>query len=246
MAANLERVPAAAGKRLGAAVLDWLASLPVLLVTFAVGFTLDRNGSLRGQPDSAAKTLVFDVNDGRNPITSGGIQGPSSFAPVNLSTVPRVASPVAGAAKPPQAVNAPAPVARPPVQPSAPQPYTAPPSCAPPSFGSEPYAPPSSTPLRAPHALTAATAVPAPRGQAGEQEAQLLSFNDPGTSISKTHLHLLTDCPEIWVTDRNSTNGNPITTPDGRRTPRQPCLPASVSPGSTVHFGDRSFHLGQA
>ena len=38
MAANLELVPATAGKRLGAAVLDWLAPVAVLVVTFAIGF----------------------------------------------------------------------------------------------------------------------------------------------------------------------------------------------------------------
>jgi predicted component of type VI protein secretion system len=85
-----------------------------------------------------------------------------------------------------------------------------------------------------------------PVGQAGEQQAQLLAVNDPGRSISKTHLHLLTDGAGIWVTDRNSTNGSAVTTPDGRRTPLQPGVPAFISPGSTVHFGDRSFHLGQA
>jgi predicted component of type VI protein secretion system len=85
-----------------------------------------------------------------------------------------------------------------------------------------------------------------PVGQTGEQQAQLLAVDDPGRSISKTHLHLLTDGPGVWVTDRNSTNGSAVTTPDGRRTPLQPGVPAFVSPGSTVHFGDRSFHLGQA
>lgn len=397
MAANLELVPATAGKRLGAAVLDWLAPVAVLVVTFAIGFagitrtqsggfiiydtgslvlfggiglgltlvylvvllgmegrsgktlgnhvmgirsadkdgyapgaggvflrglltgagiilsllaavaivifkwfdvavfilgpllligavwavlvvvsnTWDRNGRLRGWHDSAAKTLVFDVKDGRNPITSGGIQGPYSFAPLDLPPVQQVASPVAGAAKAPQIVNAQAPVTQLPVQ---------------------PYAPPSSARFQAPHAQAAAPAVPAPAaqshpdddldrtqmrggasyaapvavlriklddgrdfqldrnvllgrnpvGQAGEQQAQLLAVNDPGRSISKTHLHLLTDGVGIWVTDRNSTNGSAVTTPDGRRTPLQPGVPAFVSPGSTVHFGDRSFHLGQA
>lgn len=397
MAANLELVPATAGKRLGAAVLDWLAPVAVLVVTFAIGFagitrtqsggfiiydtgslvlfgsiglgltlvylvvllgmegrsgktlgnhvmgirsadkdgyapgaggvflrglitgagiilallaavaiaifkwfdvavlilgpllligavwavlvvvsnTWDRNGGLRGWHDAAAKTLVFDVKDGRNPITSGGIQGPYSFAPLDLPPVQQVASPVAGAAKPPQVVNAQAPV-----QPYAPQ----------------PYAPPSSAPFQAPHALAAAPAFPLPAaqshpdddldrtqmrggtnyaapvavlriklddgrdfqldrnvllgrnplGQAGEQQAQLLAVNDPGRSISKTHLHLLTDGAGIWVTDRNSTNGSAVTTPDGRRTQLQPGVPAFVSPGSTVHFGDSSFHLGQA
>jgi uncharacterized RDD family membrane protein YckC len=446
MAANLELVPATPGKRLGAAVLDWLAPVAVLVVTFAIGFagitrtqsggfiiydtgslvlfggiglgltlvylvvlmgmegrsgktlgnhvmgirsadkdgyapggggvflrgiitgagiiltllaavaivifkwfdvavfilgpllligavwavlvvvsnTWDRDGRLRGWHDSAAKTLVFDVKDGRNPITSGGIQGPYSFAPLDLPPVQQVASPVAGAAKLPQAVNAQSPVAQPPVQrwqppvqqlpapqpaahqppvqqpaqvqPSAPQPYTAPPSFAPPSSAPQPYGPPSSTPFQVTHAPAPTLAVPAPAaqshpdddvdrtqmrggatyaapvavlriklddgrdfqldrnvllgrnplGQAGEQQAQLLAVSDPGRSISKTHLHLLTDGAGIWVTDRNSTNGSAVTTPDGRRTPLQPGVPAFVSPGSTVHFGDRSFHLGQA
>ncbi|MET3172196.1 UNVERIFIED_ORG: putative RDD family membrane protein YckC [Arthrobacter sp. UYCu721] len=444
MAANLELVPATAGKRLGAAVLDWLAPVAVLVVTFAIGFagitrtqsggfiiydtgslvlfggiglgltlvylvvllgmegrsgktlgnhvmgirstdkdgyapgaggvflrglitgagiilavlaavaivifkwfdvavfilgpllligavwavlvvvsnTWDRNGRLRGWHDAAAKTLVFDVKDGRNPVTSGGIQGPYSFAPLDLPPVQQVASPVAGAAKAPQVVNPQAPVTQPPVQPwqpavqhppaqqpaaqqpspvqpYAPQPYAAQPSSAPPSFAPQPYAPQSSTPIQAPqapHAPAAAPAVPPPAaqshpdddidrtqmrggaayaapvavlriklddgrdfqldrnvllgrnplGQAGEQQAQLLAVNDPGRSISKTHLHLLTDGAGIWVTDRNSTNGSAVTTPDGRRTPLRPAVPAFVSPGSTVHFGDRSFHLGQA
>ncbi|WP_426987070.1 RDD family protein [Pseudarthrobacter sp. Y6] len=469
MAANLGLVPATAGKRLGAAVLDWLAPVAVLVVTFAIGFagitrtqsggfinydtgslvlfggiglgltlvylvvllgmegrsgttignhvmgirstdkdgyapgaggvflrglmtgagiiltflaavaivifkwfdvavfilgpllligavwavlvvvsnTWDRTGRLRGWHDTAAKTLVFDVKDGRNPVTSGGIQGPYSFAPLDLPPVQQVASPVAGAAKAPQVVNAQAPVTQPPVQPwqpavqqppaqqpaaqqpaaqqpapvqpYAPQPYAAQPSSAPPSFAPQPYAPPSfapqpyaapsfapqpyappsSTPFQAPqapHAPAAAPAVPPPAaqshpdddldrtqmrggapyappvavlriklddgrdfqldrnvllgrnplGQAGEEQAQLLAVSDPGRSISKTHLHLLTDGAGIWVTDRNSTNGSAVTTPDGRRTPLQPAVPAFVSPGSTVHFGDRSFHLGQA
>lgn len=84
-----------------------------------------------------------------------------------------------------------------------------------------------------------------PVAQAGEQQAQLLAVDDPGRSISKTHLHLLTDGAGIWVTDGDSTNGSALTTPDGRRTPLQPGVPAFVSPGSTVRFGDRSFHLGQ-
>ncbi|QHK22053.1 FHA domain-containing protein [Pseudarthrobacter psychrotolerans] len=409
MAANLELVPATAGKRLGAAVLDWLAPVAVLVVTFAIGFagitrtqsggfiiydtgslvlfggiglgltlvylvvllgmesrsgktpgnhvmgirsadkdgyapgaggvflrglitgagiilallaavavaifkwfdvavlilgpllligavwavlvvvsnTWDRNGRLRGWHDTAAKTLVFDVKDGRNPITSGGIQGPYSFAPLDLPPVQQVASPVAGAAKAP-VVNAPAPVTQPPVQPWQP--------AAQPSFAPQPYAPPSSAPFQTPYAQAAAPAVPAPAaqshpdddfdrtqmrggatyaapvavlriklddgrdfqldrnvllgrnplGQTGEQQAQLLAVTDPGRSISKTHLHLLTDGAGIWVTDRNSTNGSAVTTPDGRRTPLQPGVPAFVSPGSTVHFGDRSFHLGHA
>ena len=38
MGVNLQLVPATAGKRLGAAVIDWLPPLAVLVVTFAIGF----------------------------------------------------------------------------------------------------------------------------------------------------------------------------------------------------------------
>ena len=64
--------------------------------------------------------------------------------------------------------------------------------------------------------------------------------------ISKTHLHLRVDGDGVWVTDRNSTNGSAVTTPDGLQTRLQPGVAVFVRPGSTVHFGDRSFHLGQA
>ena len=425
MSAKLELVPATAGKRLGAAVLDWLAPVAVLVVTFAIGFagitrtlsggfiiydtaslvlfgsiglgltlvylvvllgmegrsgatignrvmgirsadkdgyapgaggvflrglvtgagiilavlvavavvifkwfdialfilgpllllgavwavlvvvsnTWDANGKLRGWHDAAAKTLVFDVNAGRNPITSGGIQGPYSFAPLDLPPVQPVASPVAQQANPAQPYAAPpasAPAQAAPVQPYAAQPAPPQPAPAQPYAAPQPYAPPSFSPPAAsafhvPETPAAPLPVPAPGaahpdddldrtqmrggaafaapvavlriklddgrdfqldrsvlvgrnpvGQTGEQQAQILAVTDPGRSISKTHLHLLTDGAGIWVTDRNSTNGSAVTTPDGRRTPLQPGVPAFVSPGSTVHFGDRSFHLGQA
>lgn len=85
-----------------------------------------------------------------------------------------------------------------------------------------------------------------PVGQSGEQHAQPLAVDDPGRSISKTHLHLLTDGAGIWVTVRNSTNGSAVSTPDGVRIPLQPGVPAIVKPGSSAPFGDRTFHLGQA
>jgi uncharacterized RDD family membrane protein YckC len=264
-------------------------------VLVVVSNTWDRNGRLRGWHDAAAKTLMFDVKAGRNPITTGGIQGPYSFAPLDLPPVQQVASPVAGAAPAsvnPAPVNSgpvnpppvnPDPLNPAPVQPAPTLPYGAPSLSPAPSPSAPSFTPPSSAGYQAPvpshpdddHDRTqmrggAAEAPPAavlrirlddgrdfqldrnvlvgrnPVGQAGEQQAQLLSVDDPGRSISKTHLHLLTDGQGIWVTDRNSTNGSAVTTPDGRRTPLQPGVPAFISPGSTVHFGDRSFHLGQA
>ncbi|WP_457950964.1 RDD family protein [Pseudarthrobacter sp. alpha12b] len=455
MAVNLQLVPAAAGKRLGAAVIDWLPGVAVLVVTFAIGFagvtrtrsggfivydtsslvlfggiglglTLaylfvvlglesrtgktpgnllmgirsadqdgyapgagavflrglitgagillavlaavlvvvfkwfdaalfilgplllvgaawavlvvvsnrwDKNGGLRGWNDSAAKTLVFDVKAGRDPITTGGIQGPYSFAPLDLPPVQQVLSPVAGANAPhaagpetaqpqaplPQAPapdnpapynpapvapvaqakapQAPAPQFQPPqvpapsaTMPSQTMPYTSPSSFAPPAASAQ-GAPAGLAPGSAqgpagghrmppPHVdddvertqVRPGTGGPAPVavlrirlddgrdfqldrnvlvgrnpvGQAGEQRAQLLAVDDPGRSISKTHLHLLTDGAGIWVTDRQSTNGSAVTTPDGLRTPLVPGVPTFVTPGSSVHFGDRTFYLGQA
>ncbi|BCW82099.1 hypothetical protein NicSoilC5_41180 [Arthrobacter sp. NicSoilC5] len=449
MAVNLQLVPAAAGKRLGAAVIDWLPGVAVLVVTFAIGFagitrtrsggfivydtsslvlfggiglglTLaylfvvlglearsgktpgnlamgirsadqdgyapgagavflrglitgagillallaavlvvvfkwfdaalfilgplllvgaawavlvvvsnrwDKNGGLRGWNDTAAKTLVFDVKAGRDPITTGGIQGPYSFAPLDLPPVQQVLSPVAGAKapqtaapqtaapqagsqppapvlqSPPPAVPAPynpapynpAPAAPAPQvngpQASAPQapapsatmpsqtmPYTSPASFAPPAAGSQGVPPGHRVPSQHVDDDVERTQVrpgaggPAqvavlrirlddgrdfqldrsvlvgrnPVGQSGEQHAQLLAVDDPGRSISKTHLHLLTDGAGIWVTDRQSTNGSAVTTPDGLRTPLVPGVPTFVTPGSSVHFGDRTFYLGQA
>ncbi|MGX1161774.1 putative RDD family membrane protein YckC [Arthrobacter sp. SLBN-100] len=259
-------------------------------VLVVVSNSWDKNGRLRGWHDAAAKTLAFDVKAGRNPITTGGIQGPYSFAPLDLPPVQQVLSPVAGAAP-----LLPAPAATQRTLPEPPvAPYQAPGPQAPafqaPVFQAPVFqAPASEAPaVRAPAPAAAqsrhpdddvdrtqvrpGSAAPAPAavlrirlddgrdfqldrsvlvgrnpvGQAGEQQAQLLAVDDPGRSISKTHLHLLTDGAGIWVTDRNSTNGSAVTTPDGNRTPLQPGVPAFVTPGSSVHFGDRTFYLGQA
>lgn len=272
-------------------------------VLVVVSNTWDRNGRLRGWHDTAAKTLVFDVKAGRNPIATGGIQGPYSFAPLDLPPVQQVASPVAGPANTPQVINAQAPLNPIQWQPPAGRPADRAPDAAPQAFAPQPFTPPAPTavppaaPATAAHPAPAAYPAPAqqpaaahpdddhdrtqmrggfrepapvavlrirlddgrdfqldrnvlvgrnPVGQPGEQHAQLLAVDDPGRSISKTHLHVLTDGAGVWVTDRNSTNGSAVTTPDGLRTPLQPGVPAFVSPGSTVHFGDRSFHLGQA
>ncbi len=308
----------------------------VWAVLVVVSCRWDKNGGLRGWNDNAAKTLVFDVKAGRDPITTGGIQGPYSFAPLDLPPVQQVLSPVPGiraaqaagsqasvsgasasqtpgsqpiapqpnaaqaAATPPatpaQAPQAPAPSA---TMPSQTMPYTSPASFAPPAAGAPaatqgstvaftqganqgfaPASAPSGHRLPPPHAdddvertqVRPGAGGPAqvavlrvrlddgrdfqldrsvlvgrnPVGQAGEQHAQLLAVDDPGRSISKTHLQLLTDGAGIWVTDRHSTNGSAITTPDGLRTPLVPGVPTFVTPGSIVHFGDRTFYLGQA
>lgn len=260
-----------------------LAAIWAVLVV--VSNSWDRNGQRQGWHDSIAKTLVFDISAGRNPVTTGGIQGPYSFAPLDLPPVQQVASPVAGASA--------AALAAPPGRdvPVSDLAGSAPHMGTPAVMGPQvlPGAPAREHSAQAAAVFTAhhpdddldatrtrgsaggpATPAPAavlriklddgrdfqldqsvllgrnPVAQGGERQAMLLAVADPGRSISKTHLHLLTDGAGVWVTDRNSTNGSAIGTPDGVRIPLQPGVPSFVSPGSTVHFGDRSFLLGQA
>lgn len=244
-------------------------------VLVVVSNTWDRNGRLRGFHDAAAKTLVFDIKAGRNPLATGGIQGPYSFAPLDLPPVQQVASPVAGAARlqaqPP--APAPAPVAPAPA-PSAPAPAPQPllieaarsQAVNSHAFSPHPDDDHDRTQVRGDSSAPVTVAILRiriddgreveldramligrnPAGQPGEESVQLLPVADPGRSISKTHLHVLTGNGGIWVTDRNSTNGSAVTTPDGIRTALAPGEPTHVRPGSTVHFGDRSFYLGQA
>ncbi len=322
----------------------WIA-LPLMFlgvvwaVLVVISNAWDKNGKLRGWQDKAAKSLVFDVNAGRNPVTTGGIQGPYSFAPMDLPPVQPVASPVPsgpasgprpnGSAPTAPAQTAPAQAApahtapataaqappaqaspmhttpatpavqpshdpnqwRPPSMPFPPAPHTAAapqaPAPQPPAAQAPaPYAPAPQAVTITPQDTLAVTAHPDddvertqmrpgaaraqavlrirvddgqdiqlggsvllgrnPAPQAGESVEQLLPVTDPGRSISKTHLHLRVDGDGVWVTDRHSTNGSAVTTPDGLQTRLNPGEASFVRPGSTVHFGDRSFHLGQA
>lgn len=264
-------------------------------VLVVLSSTWDRNGKLRGWHDTAAKTLVFDVKAGRNPITTGGIAGPYSFAPLDLPPVQQVASPLAAAA----AAAAPAPAVLDPNQwqppaapvnqvqppatvlPSAVQPAEVRPAVQPAAAAQPARVAVESSPVRQlPHPdddhdrtqVRGDTHAPVtvamlrirlddgrdieldrtvligrnPAGHPGEESVQLIPVADPGRSISKTHLHLLAGNGGVWVTDRNSTNGSAVTTPDGIRTALAAGEPTHVRPGSTVHFGDRSFYLGQA
>jgi uncharacterized RDD family membrane protein YckC len=254
-------------------VFKWFDSAPLILgpllllgaawaVFVAVSSAWDPNGKLRGWHDRAAKTLVFDVANGRNPVATGGIEGPYSFAPLDLPPVQQVASPVAS-----RAPVAPTTVAsQAPVDPAPPARNTSPTSAVHPDLPVHPDDAMDRTQVRAGVRQDAPEAVlritfddgrdfrlertvligrnPAPA--AGESQAQLLPVPDPGRTISKTHLHLLTDGTGVWVTDRHSTNGSAVTTPDGMRTALQPGVPAFVSPGTTVHFGDRTFNVGHA
>jgi uncharacterized RDD family membrane protein YckC len=256
-------------------VFKWFDAAPLILgpllllgtawaVVVVVSSAWDRNGKLRGWHDRAAKTLVFDVVNGRNPVATGGIEGPYSFAPLDLPPVQQVASPVASRTPVLPGPVAPDPGASQtpvgPLPPAAPVPAVHPDTAVHPDDAMDRTQVRAGVRQDAPEAVLRITLDdgrdfrlertvligrnPAPA--AGDSQAQLLPVPDPGRTISKTHLHLLTDGTGIWVTDRHSTNGSAVTTPDGMRTALQPGVPAYVSPGTTVHFGDRTFNVGQA
>lgn len=225
----------------------------VWAILVVVSNAWDKNGKLKGWQDKAAKTLVFDVHAGRNPIATGGIQGPYSFAPVDLPPVQPVISPVPSPSPVPSAGLPAGPAAVSPPSAPAPAPATAHPDDDLDRTRMRPGAARAEAVLRIRiddgqdvrlGGMVLLGRNPAP--QPGEATQQLLPVSDPGRSISKTHLHLRVDGDGVWVTDRNSTNGSAVTTPDGLQTRLQPGVAVFVRPGSTVHFGDRSFHLGQA
>lgn len=85
-----------------------------------------------------------------------------------------------------------------------------------------------------------------PAGYDGEMISRLISVQDSTRSVSKTHLHLRAAAEGLWVTDRNSTNGSAISTPNGAKSPLVGGSPALAEPGSRVHFGDRSFLVEKA
>ncbi|WP_418908614.1 RDD family protein [Glutamicibacter endophyticus] len=80
---NLEGNLPGWGKVIGRRLLIAVAGIipvvgPVLMV---ISNLFDANGKRQGWHDKAAGTLVLDVAAGRDPLTSGGIAGPQSFAP---------------------------------------------------------------------------------------------------------------------------------------------------------------------
>ncbi|GAB4099139.1 RDD family protein [Sinomonas halotolerans] len=123
-----------------------------------VSNAFDANGKRQGWHDKAAKTFVFDVRLGRNPLTSGGINGPASFAPrIELPPVQQVVSPVAAASAGPAPV-----IPSPPAAPSptpVPGPATAPAPAE--SISAPPAAPAHAAPAQAavPAAATAPVAI---------------------------------------------------------------------------------------
>ena len=253
----------------------------VCLIPFAgivlalVSNVFDANSKRQGWHDKAAKTFVFDIRAGRDPLTTGGINGPASFAPrVDLPPVQQVASPVAAPvaapaapARPTPAHQASAPVAAPAPAPPAARPGPPPSSAVPLAHaghpdddfgatrlsGGRPVAGPGaagdillsfsdgrSIALRGP-VLVGRN----PAAYEDETVQQLLSVEDPGKSVSKTHLAVWSDNGRVWVQDRKSTNGTRVVRADGASSPAPAGEPIEVDAGDVVHFGDHFFSIGR-
>lgn len=74
----------------------------------------------------------------------------------------------------------------------------------------------------------------------GESTAYLVPVDDPGRTVSKTHLAVQLVDGRVVVVDRNSTNGSFVTPPDGAERQLAPGEPVEAPPGSTVRFGART------
>jgi uncharacterized RDD family membrane protein YckC len=78
-----------------------------------------------------------------------------------------------------------------------------------------------------------------PQPRPGEEGAELIKLADESRTVSKSHLALGLDEAGLFVTDRGSTNGSTVTTPDGTRTRCAPGDLVQVAHGSVVSMGDR-------
>lgn len=77
---------------------------------------------------------------------------------------------------------------------------------------------------------------PAPEESIG----QLVRVQDPGRSVSKTHLLVGVDADGVWVVDRGSTNGTVVTLTDGQQIICAEHQVVRLPEGATVTFGDYS------
>ncbi|MEA5454697.1 RDD family protein [Sinomonas sp. JGH33] len=268
--ANLEgRAPGWGAVFIRCLVFGLVCLIPVAgLVLALISNLFDANGQRQGWHDKAARTLAFDVRAGRNPVTTGGIEGPEAFAPPEaLPPVRPVASPVAA---PPAAAPlvAPAPAAHALAVPAPPQAFAPAPTPRAPSSFAAPAAHGSAyddeldaTRLARPggrggdivlsfsdgRRLTLRGPVLVGRNPAaydGETFQQLVSIDDPGRSVSKTHLTVWAEHGRVWVQDRKSTNGTTVVREDGSASDLEPSLPLEVAAGDVVHFGDCFFSVG--
>ncbi|GAB3521659.1 RDD family protein [Arthrobacter monumenti] len=212
------------------------AVLVVGAVIVLISNLWDRNDRRQGWHDKIARTYMFDVRAGRNPLQTGGIaavEPARATEPLDdgaaVLAVPGTHEPIAEVPGVPPSESVPAH----------------------PDDELEATRVRSRTGrngvrIRFDDGRDVALADEAligrdPAARMGETIGQLIDFHDQGRSVSKTHLHLRVEGATVWVTDRNSTNGSAVTAADGQRRSLAAEEQVLAAPGSTVHFGDRSF-----
>lgn len=212
------------------------AVLAIGAVIVLISNLWDRNDRRQGWHDKIARTYMFDVRSGRNPLQSGGV---AAAEPA------RVTQQLDDGAAVPAMPRAEAPIAEVPGMP---------PSDSLPGHPDDEFEATrvrsrtggNGVRIRFDDGREVALAAEAligrdPSARMGESIGQLIDFQDPGRSVSKTHLHLRVEGATVWVTDRNSTNGSAVMSADGSRRPLSAEEQVLAAPGSTVQFGDRSF-----
>ncbi|NYI58020.1 putative RDD family membrane protein YckC [Cellulomonas soli] len=80
-----------------------------------------------------------------------------------------------------------------------------------------------------------------PRALAGDPCDHLVTIDDPGRSLSRTHARFGIDAGGFWVSDAGSGNGTSLTAPGHARMVVPPGQRVPVPSGSTVHLGERTF-----
>jgi uncharacterized RDD family membrane protein YckC len=84
------------------------------------------------------------------------------------------------------------------------------------------------------------------RNPGGDDDSQVIRVDDPGRSVSKTHLQVGLDAAGVWVADRGSTNGTLVTLADGAQIVCGPGQRVRLPDGATVSFGDCGLRVVRA
>ena len=83
-----------------------------------------------------------------------------------------------------------------------------------------------------------------PQAVAPWEGACTVAVDDPGFSISKTHVAVVLDGTGVLVEDLGSTNGTTVETPDGALMTAGEGQRVRASVGDIVHVGQRRFTVG--
>jgi RDD domain containing protein len=83
-----------------------------------------------------------------------------------------------------------------------------------------------------------------PQAVAPWEGARTIAVDDPGFSISKTHVAVIVDGAGVLVEDLGSTNGTSVQTPDGALTRAGEGRRVRAGVGDVIHVGQRQLMVG--